>query len=61
MQTMGRGGVRTDDGEGEGHGLDRGRVDVVVDDVDKMPICDVLAFQVLLLKVTPRWSTISGI
>ena len=25
---------------GVGNGLDRGRVDVVVDDVDKMPACD---------------------
>ena len=45
-----------------GNGLDRGCVDVVVDGVD-MPAREVLTFQVLLLllKVTPRWNTISGI
>ena len=43
-----------------GNGLDRGRVDVVVDGVD-MPVCDVLAFQVLLLllKETSRRNTTS--
>ena len=50
---------------GVGNGLDRDRVDIVVDVVN-MPVCDVLlAFQVLLLllKATPRWNftTISGI
>ena len=49
---------------GEGHGvtngLDRGHVDVAVDVVN-MPARDMLAFQVLLLKATPRRNTISGI
>ena len=51
------------DGCGVDNGLDRGSFDVVVDDGDKMPVRDVLEFQVLLLllKVTPRWNTISGI
>ena len=51
-----------DSGRCVGNGLDRGRVDVVVDGVD-MPVRDVLAFQVLLLlllKVMLRWNTISG-
>ena len=43
-----------------GNGLDRERVDVAVDVVN-MPARDVLAFQVLLLKATPRWNAISGI
>ena len=50
-------------GEGCGvdNGLVRGRVNVVVDNVDKMPTRDVLVFQVqLLLKVTSRWNTVSG-
>ena len=63
-----RGNVRADNEEGggeehcAGNGLDRGRVDVVVNGVD-MPARDVPRFQVLLLllKVTPRWNTISGI
>ena len=51
-----------DSRHGVGNGLDRRRVDIVVDGVD-MPARDVLAFQVLLLllKVMPRWNTISGI
>ena len=48
---MERGKVR----HGVGNGLDRGRVDIVVD-VDQMPTIDVLMFQVLLLKGTPRWN-----
>ena len=48
-------------GCGVASGLDRRRVDVVVDDVDQMPARDVLAFQVLLLKAASRWSTTSGI
>ena len=45
------------------NGLDRGRVDIVVDGVD-IPAREVLAFQVLLLlllllKAMPRWNTIS--
>ena len=48
---------------GVGNGLYRGRVDVVVDVVDvvNMSARDALAFQVLLLKETPRWNTTSGI
>ena len=65
---MERGEVRHGVGNGVdsersvGNGLDRGRVDIVVD-VDQMPTCDALAFQglVLLLKETPRWNTTSGI
>ena len=45
---------------GVGNGLDRDRVDVVVDIVD-MSARDALAFQVLLLKALPRWNTASGI
>ena len=53
--------MKTGDGHGIGNGLDRSRVDVVVDVVN-MPARDVLAFQVLLLlKATPRWNTVSGI
>ena len=40
--------------------LDKRRVDDVVDGLG-IPACDMLAFQMLLLKVTPRWNTISGI
>ena len=40
---------------GVANGLDRGRVDVVVD-VVRMPTRDTLAFQVLVLKATPRWN-----
>ena len=54
MQTTQRGEERV------GNGLDRERVDVVVDVVN-MPVCDMLAFQVLLLKATPRWNIISGV
>ena len=49
-----------DSQRGLGNDLDRRRVDVVVDGLD-MPVRDVLAFQVLLLKAMPRWNTISGI
>ena len=54
MQTTQRGEERV------GNGLDRERVDVVVDVVN-MPTRDALAFQVLLLKATPRWNTTGGI
>ena len=47
---------------GVGNGLDRGSVEVVVDDIDRMPVCDVLTFQVLLLlKATPRWKATGNI
>ena len=52
-----------DSWRGVGNGLDRDRVNVVVD-VDQMPACDALGFQVLLLlKETLRWNTtsISGV
>jgi len=52
-----------DSKRGVGNGVDRGRVDAVVDDADKIPARDMLAFQVLLLlllKATPRWNTTSG-
>ena len=49
--------VERGEGCGVGNGLDRGSVDVVVDDVDKIPARDMLAFQVLLLKATSRWNT----
>ena len=51
-------GHGVDSRRGVGNGLDRGRVDVVVDGVD-MPALDVLALQVLLLlllKALPRWN-----
>jgi len=63
MQTMERkeeNGVGN--GWGSGCGVDRGRVDVVVDGVHKIPARDVLAFQVLLmlLHAKTRWNTTSG-
>ena len=58
MLTMERGEVCTDNVERRGcgvaSGLDRGHVDIVVDNVDKMSAHDMLAFQVLPLKATPR-------
>ena len=53
--------IQRGNGCGVGNGLDKGRVDAVVDGVD-MPARDVLVFQVLLLllKAAPRWNTISG-
>ena len=48
---------------GVGNGLDRERLDIIVDGVD-MPAPDMLAFQMLLpllLKVILRWNTFSGI
>ena len=52
--------MKAGDGYGVANGLDRGHVDVVFDAVN-MHACDVLAFQVLLLKATPRWNTTSDI
>ena len=56
-------GLRTGNQHRVANGLDRDRVDDIddVDDVVNMPARDVLAFQVLLLKATPKWNTISGI
>ena len=57
MQTEREEGCGVDDGldsrRGVGNGFDRDRVDIVVDGVD-MPVRDVLALQMLLLKATPR-------
>ena len=55
--------MQTGDRHEVANGFDGGRVDVVVDNADKIPVRDnVLAFQVLLLKeATPRWNTTSGI
>ena len=51
--------MEREEGHGVGNGVDRGRVDSVVD-VDQMPTCDTLAFQVLLLlNETPRRNTTS--